>query len=108
MPEPSPAKTLCCVAIAGALFIPSIVFGLKPLFLVAAFFDWLPVATKWMKFGTSRALARLHVAVTLIAYLFGIAWLFTGWVGHGVTFLDAWFVAVVLGFAAAIPKRVGA
>ena len=96
------SRTLICVALAGLLFIPAILFGIRWLFVAGAFFDWLPVATRWMMFGGSRALARLHAGVTVIAYVFGIAWLFTTWIGHGLAFLELWFVAVILGVVAAL------
>ncbi|NPA97109.1 MAG: hypothetical protein GXO32_05860 [Crenarchaeota archaeon] len=102
MARGSVGKTLACVALAGLLFIPSILLGVRWLFAVGAFFDWLPVFTGWMMFGGSRALARLHAGVTLVAYLFGGVWLFTRWVGHGLAFLELWFVAVILGVVAAL------
>jgi len=106
MPKPSVSKTLMCVAIAGVFFIAAALLNHKYLFVIAAFFDWLPVVTKWMRFGVSKVLARVHAGLTLIAYVFGIAWFFTSWIGHALLFLELWFLAVLLGFAASIPRKV--
>ncbi len=98
------SKTLICVAIAGLLFITTVIYNYKPLFLIAAFFDWLPLPTGWMKISGSNEKVRkagmLHGIVTLIAYIIGIAWLFTSSINGidlGYLFLETWFIAVILG-----------
>ncbi len=99
-------KTLACVAVAGVLFIAAVHYGYKPLFFVAAFFDWLPLPTGWMRIGSSskpplvRHAGIIHGVVTVIAYAIGIAWLIITSVGPinlGFLFLEAWFLAVIAG-----------
>ncbi len=108
-------KTLVCVAIAGALFITAVFYGVKWLFVVAAFFDWLPLPTGWMRIGGSvstgsagvRRATLLHGVVTGVAYAIGATWLFIDSVGilHlGYLFLLLWFQAVMLGVYATIEK----
>jgi len=99
-------KTLACVAVAGAFFIAAVYYGFKPFFLVAAFFDWLPLPTGWMKVSGSskspsvRRAGIIHGVVTVIAYAIGIAWLIITGVGPinlGFVFLEVWFLAVITG-----------
>ncbi|ADI31668.1 hypothetical protein [Staphylothermus hellenicus] len=98
-------KTLLCVAVAGSLFITAVFYDIKWLFILAAFFDWLPLATKWMKIsGTTNSRAReagiMHGVVTVVAYIIGIAWLFIDHIGMidlGYLFILLWFQAVILG-----------
>ena len=72
-------KTLVCVGIAGSLFIASVICNIKPLFLIGAFFDWLPLPAGWMrldassKSGTVKKTGIIHGVITLIAYALGIA-----------------------------------
>ncbi len=100
------AKTLACVAVAGVLFIAAVYYGVKPLFLVAAFFDWLPLPTGWMRVSEAsrsplaKRAGAVHGVVTAIAYAIGVAWLIVTDVGGlnlGFTFLEAWFLAVITG-----------
>jgi len=103
-------KTMLCVAIAGTLFITSVFYSMKLLFVVAAFFDWLPLFTRWMRIDGDRSAGSavvLHGVVTLIAYAIGVAWLFIGKLGSldlGYLFLVLWFQAVVLGMCVVIAK----
>jgi len=99
-------KTLACVAVAGALFIAAVYYGIKPFFLVAAFFDWLPLPTGWMRIsGPSksplvRRAGMVHGVITVIAYAIGVAWLIitsVGSVNLGFVFLEVWFLAVIAG-----------
>ncbi len=96
-------KTLVCVAIAGVLFIAAVYYGYKLLFIPAAFFDWLPLPTGWMKLGggpRTRKAGALHGVVTAIAYVVGVLWLLIGSIGGfnlGFIFLEIWFIAVLLG-----------
>ncbi len=101
----NPYKTLVCVWIAGVLFVYSLLHGPRWLFIIAAFFDWLPLPTGWMKI-TGRARAPrvkkagiIHGIVTVIAYIFGILWLIGVEPNNiiGVLFLETWFTAVILG-----------
>ncbi len=93
--------TIVCVALAGAFFFASVLFDKWFLFPVAAFFDWLPLPTGWMRLGGgpgARRAGAAHGAVTLVAYGFGAAWLL---VYHGALmaylFLTTWLLAVLLG-----------
>ncbi len=105
-------KTVICVAIAGALFITAVFYDVKILFFVAAFFDWLPLPTGWMRIhGSTSIIAKklglMHGVVTLIAYIIGVTWLFMdsyNGVNLGYLFLMVWFQAVMLGIAATITK----
>jgi len=98
------AKTLICVALAGLLFITGVVHGVKPLFIPAAFLDWLPLPTGWMRFRVRdekvRRAGALHGAVTVVAYAVGVMWLVMtrlGPVDLGYVFLELWFTAVIAG-----------
>ncbi|GEM_PF-630079 len=105
-------KTIICVAIASALFISAVYYGYKLLFIIAAFFDWLPLPTGWMKIrGNSDPFVKkagiLHGAVTIIAYITGIIWLAInriGFIDLGYLFLVVWFQAVMLGSYTTIAK----
>lgn len=92
--------TLGCVTIAGLIFIPSVIFS-TPLFaLIGAFFDWLPLFTGWMKTGRiiNRLLLILHIVITIVAYVFFVIWIFMkGNKFVGFTFLEIWWIAVILG-----------
>ena len=91
--------TMLCVTLAGLIFIPSVFFN-KPLFaLIGAFFDWLPLPAGWMKAGKdiNRTFLKLHVVVTLIAYVIFVAWLIKGAATIGFTFLEIWWLAVIFG-----------
>lgn len=91
-------KTLLCVSIAGLLFMAAVFFDRRLLFIPAAVFDWLPLPTGWMKVpGVSRRDALLHVAATLAAYFFGVAWLLTGRMLLSFIFIETWWIAVMLG-----------
>ena len=97
-------KTLICVAVAGVLFITAVIYGIKYLFFIAAFFDWLPLPTGWMKMSGSNENTRragiFHGIITIIAYIVGILWLvFTnlGPLNLGYLFLELWFIAVIAG-----------
>ncbi len=91
--------TKICVAIAGLVFIPTVVFNEPYLALVGAFFDWLPLPTGWMKSSRkiNRTFLKLHIVVTLVAYATFVAWLVTGLHVVGFSFLEVWWVAVVFG-----------
>lgn len=93
-------KTLLCVAIAGLSFIPAVLFNFKYLLILGAFFDWLPLMTKWMKFGggnLSKSGLFTHVVLTLVAYVFLVAWAFTSWKINAFLFLEIWWLAVMSG-----------
>ncbi len=90
--------TLICVAIAGLIFLPAVVLN-KPLCgLIAAFFDWLPLFTGWMRFSETHEVPVLHITLTTIAYIFFVVWLF---VPHSnfarLAFVMIWFLAVLSG-----------
>ncbi len=98
------SKTLLCVAIAGVFFITAVIYNIKFLFLIAAFFDWLPLPTGWMKIGSNdqriRRAGIFHGVVTLIAYFIGVLWLILTSIGPlylGYLFLELWFIAVIAG-----------
>ncbi len=102
----SSLKTVVCAGIAGAFFITATYYTLKPLFIIAAFFDWLPVMAGWMRIRLSaipegaRLAGLVHGIITLVAYVAGVAWLVTtnaGPLNLGFTFLELWFAAVVAG-----------
>jgi hypothetical protein len=91
--------TLLCVAIAGLIFIPSVIVN-KPIYgLIAAFFDWLPLFTGWMRYSDEKnKTPYLHITLTLIAYAFFIVWLFipgSAMARYG--FILIWFLAVLSG-----------
>ena len=93
-------KTLLCVATAGLLFIPAILFNFKYLIIIGAFFDWLPLFTKWMRFGEKK-INKLglstHVILTLTAYFFAVMWLIFSQRLLAFLFLEIWFAAVISG-----------
>lgn len=100
------AKTLACVTVAGVFFIAAVCYDFKPFFLVAAFFDWLPLPTGWMRVGGPsrsplvRRAGMIHGIVTVVAYAIGVAWLIitsVGPVNLGFVFLEVWFLAVITG-----------
>jgi len=105
-------KTIISVAIASVLFIPAMYYGYKHLFIIAAFFDWLPLPTSRMKIrGNSDPIDKkagtLHGVVTIIAYIIGIIWLVIdriGFIGLGYLLLVIWFQAVMLGSYTIIVK----
>ena len=90
--------TLLCVAIAGLIFLPAAIIN-KPYYgLIAAFFDWLPLFTGWMKFSETNKIPYLHITLTVIAYVFFIVWLFiphSNFARFG--FVMIWFLAVISG-----------
>ncbi len=97
-------KTMLCVAIAGLIFIPSVLWGVKWPIVVGAFFDWLPLPTGWMKAGgepskTTKTWVFIHVVLTLVAYAFAILWLAGVWNSIMVRFLfiEIWWLAVMAG-----------
>ncbi len=91
--------TMLCVAIAGLIFIPTVYFNMPFFALIGAFFDWLPLPTGWMKFGgkVDKNFLYLHIATTLIAYVFFVTWLLLGYGIVGIIFLEIWWIAVVFG-----------
>lgn len=90
--------TLLCVAVAGLIFLPSVIIN-KPMYgLIAAFFDWLPLFTGWMKFSETDKIPYLHIILTLIAYVFFIVWLFIPTSDFArLSFIMIWFLAVLSG-----------
>ena len=94
-------KTLLCVAVAGLLFIPAVLFNIWYLVIVGAFFDWLPLTTGWMRFEPDKPkrkdLITAHVIVTLIAYLFAVLWVITFVTAFKFFFIEIWWLAVILG-----------
>jgi hypothetical protein len=97
--------TFVCVAAAGALFIPAAIFDIRYLVPLGAFFDWLPVATGWMKArGKRNRFILLHIILTLIAYSFAFLWIFTSCeearIVYRFMFLEIWWLAVILGILA--------
>ncbi len=97
--------TLLCVAAAGTLFIIGVIYDIRPLFLIGALPDWLPLLTGWMRLGQRNPQARtagmVHGMITLIAYAVGVAW-FIGMdlIEVRLSFLIIWFYAVLAGAAA--------
>ncbi len=94
------AKTLFCVAIAGLSFIPAVLFDIKYLLILGAFFDWLPLLTRWMKFNEgplSKSGLFVHIVLTLIAYILLVAWVLTSAVIVSFLFLEIWWLAVISG-----------
>ena len=91
-------KTMLCVAIAGLFFIPAVILNLWYLAIIAAFFDWLPLPTGWMKSErVNRKMVILHVIATLVAYAFLVIWLLLPQRIYGFLFLEIWWSAVVIG-----------
>ncbi len=97
-------KTIFCVVIAGLLFIPSVIFNLKVLWVIGAIFDWLPLPTGWMKFERkigSDVLkwVKIHVILTVAAYAIALLWIFGGWnsLFARFLFLEVWWLAVIAG-----------
>ncbi len=91
-------KTLLCVTLAGLLFMAAVFLDERLLFVPAAVLDWLPVPTGWMRVpGVSRRDVIYHVAATLAAYVFGVAWLATGYRWLALAFMETWWIAVMLG-----------
>ncbi len=90
--------TLLCVAVAGLIFLPSVITN-KPVYgLIAAFFDWLPLFTGWMRFSDSKKIPYLHIALTVIAYVFFVVWLFVPVSNFArFSFIMIWFLAVLSG-----------
>ncbi len=90
--------TLLCVSIAGLIFLPAVIIN-KPYYgLIAAFFDWLPLFTGWMKFAENKKVPMLHITLTAIAYVFFIVWLFIPVSNFArFSFIMIWFLAVVSG-----------
>ncbi len=73
-------KSIICVTIAGFILFPAVVLGWKWLVLGVVFFDWLPLATGWMRFSGERTeLIRkwiiIHVSLTAAAYTLAVIWL---------------------------------
>ena len=93
-------KTMLCVFLAGTLFIGAIILNIWYLALVAAFFDWLPLPTNWMKFGekVNKKALILHISLTLFAYGLLIAWIILRVQILSFLFLELWWSAVVAGF----------
>lgn len=97
--------TLACVAVAGTLFIVGVIYDLRPLYLIGALPDWLPVLAGWMRVGQANPRARsagiVHGVITLLAYAIGAAW-FLGFdlIEVRLSFLTVWFYAVLAGAAA--------
>ena len=92
--------TMGCVTIAGLVFIPTVIFSIPVFALIGAFFDWLPLFTGWMKTGgaANKLLIIFHTIVTIIAYGFFVVWiLMKGNRLIGFTFLEIWWVAVIIG-----------
>ena len=98
-------KTILCVTIAGILFIVAVVFK-NPIFgVIAAFFDWLPLPTGWMKSGSKekakdyKTWVWIHTVVTIAAYLVFIVWLFklVSFAYLNFVFLLIWWLAVMAG-----------
>ncbi len=101
-------KTLICVAIAGVIFITAVYYDIRYLFIVAAFFDWLPLPTGWMKIrggGLRRPDVLVHTVITAAAYAIGIAWV-VGVPQLRIYFLIVWWLAVMAGTYVMIPKEV--
>ncbi len=97
-------KTMLCVALAGLIFIPSVIWNVRWPILIGAFFDWLPLPTGWMKFEGEKGPSAgkwvaVHVVLTLAAYLFAILWFFRLWdtVLARFLFLEIWWLAVMAG-----------
>ena len=99
-------KTLICVAIAGVIFITAVYYDIPYLFLVGAFFDWLPLPTGWMRLGKGvirKSDVALHTVVTVAAYALGIAWVLGASVLR-IYFLIIWWLAVMAGTYIMVPK----
>ena len=94
-------KTLFCVTIAGFLFIIAVMYDIRYLIIIGAFFDWLPLPTGWMKMNGEKRIKRglifLHALVTSIAYLFAVLWLFMPLVILKFLFFEIWWLAVMIG-----------
>ncbi|GEM_PF-4806032 len=61
--------------------------------------QWLPLPTGWMKAEKeiNRIFLKLHVVVTLIAYVIFVVWLIKGAAIIGFAFLEIWWLAVAFG-----------
>ena len=94
------SKTLLCVATAGLLFIPAVFFNFKYLIIIGAFFDCLPLFTKWMKFQDlpiNKLGLLTHIILTSVAYIFAVVWFFVPVHILSFIFLEIWFSAVISG-----------
>ncbi len=89
---------MLCVSVAGVLFIAAIMTNIWQLAIVAAFFDWLPLPTGWMraKKANKKAVA-VHVILTLIAYGLLIAWILIKRQVYKLGFIEFWWLAVMAG-----------
>ncbi len=92
-------KTMLCVAIAGLLFIPAVIFDIWYLAVIAAVFDWLPLPTGWMRMEgeKNRKAVIAHVILTLIAYSFLVLWIIYPQTLFKFLFLEVWWSAVIAG-----------
>ncbi|NPA74789.1 MAG: hypothetical protein GXO25_01750 [Euryarchaeota archaeon] len=92
-------KTMLCVAIAGFIFIPAVIFQIPMLIIIGAFFDWLPLPTGWMRFGgkVNRSMLIIHIVLTLTAYGFAVLFFFNPASPFRFAFLETWWAAVMAG-----------
>jgi len=100
-------KTLLCVALAGALFVPAVLLNLPLLVIPGAVADWLPLPTGWMRRGEerpNRKAVAVHIILTLVAYIFVILWVALSLLGLPtldpllrLLFLETWWFAVMSG-----------
>ncbi len=112
-------KTLMCVALAGLLFFIAVLYDLPLLVVIGAFFDWLPLPTRWMQVDETSGVhinhgaVKIHLILTLIAYLFAIVWVLMGFavitlpVDAAVIktlFIEIWWLAVITGQIVYLPE----
>jgi len=94
-------KTYVCVSLAGLIFIWAVLFDMPLYALIGVLLDWLPLPTGWMKFSEKaprKKLLALHVALTLVAYVFYALWLLdVGPMYTKILFLEVWWLAVMSG-----------
>ena len=93
------SRTMLCVALAGFFFIPAVLFNIWYLAIIAAFFDWLPLPTGWMRIEghKNKNAIAVHTALTLIAYALLVVWLIYPSTVYGFAFLEIWWSAVMAG-----------
>ena len=97
--------TIGCVTIAGIFFILAVIFNKPILGVLAAFFDWLPLPTGWMKSDNGKKSKDyglwviIHAIVTIIAYSVFVVWLFgiISFAYLNLLFLLIWWLAVMAG-----------
>ena len=100
-------KTLLCVAVAGAFFVPAVILNLPLLVIPGAVADWLPFIVRWMKDverPPNRRIVALHIVLTIVAYIFAALWVVLSLLSLPafdpllrLLFMEIWWFAVMSG-----------